>query len=194
MECIGILFAAIKKHKSCHLIDFLPIGKSMQPSMEINFRPDEREINKAGKISSEFLKSHGFSDNAVHTQIKILRELISNGIRYGNLAKSENKITVQIHIAENTITVEVSNPVDETCYEQLKELDKTLQFIRGYQDPYEAYLLKQKENSQNSSHQEINGLGLARIACEGSAILDFFVSKDNILNLFAVKSLNGNLA
>ena len=164
----------------------------MQTSIEINLRPDGHEIDKAGKKSSDFLKSHGFSDDAIHTQIMILRELIHNGIRYGNLNKSENKITAHIHIAENTITFEVKNPVDETCFERLKELDTTIQFIRGYQDPFEAYLLKRKEVSQNASHSETNGLGLARIACEGRAILDFFVSEDNILNLYAVKSLNGN--
>ena len=164
----------------------------MQTSMEISFRPNEHEIDNAGEISSDFLKSNGLSDNAIHTQLMILRELINNGIKYGDLSKSKNKITVHIHIAENTITVEVRNPIDEACFEQLKELDKTIQFIRGYQDPYEAYLLKQKETYKNPSHSEIIGLGLARIACEGSAMLDFFVSKDNILNLFAVKRLNGN--
>jgi hypothetical protein len=162
--------------------------------MELSFRPNEHEIDNAGKISSDFFKSNGLSDSAVHTQLMILRELINNAIMYGDLAKSKNKITVHIQIAENTIMVEVRNPVDETCFEQLEELDKTIQFIRGYQDPYEAYLLKKMETSQNPSHREINGLGLARIACEGSALLDFFVSKDNILNLFAVKHLNGNLA
>jgi hypothetical protein len=162
--------------------------------MEINFRPDEKDIDKAGELSGDFLRSLGFSDKAVHTQLMILRELIKNGIKYGNVMKTKNEITAHIRIAENKITIEVRNPVDETCFEHLKELDKTIQFIRGYQDPYEAYQLKQKETNQNSSHHDTNGLGLARIACEGSVIIDFFVSKDNILNLCAVRSLNGSLA
>jgi hypothetical protein len=165
----------------------------MQTSIEINLRPDGHEIDKAGEMGSDFLKSHGFSDNAIHTQIMILRELIQNGIKYGNINKSENEITAHIHIAENTITFAVMNPVDESCFEQLRELDKTIQFIRGYQDPFEAYHLKQEEASQNSGCNEVNGLGLARIACEGRAILDFFVSEDNILNLYAVKNLDNKL-
>jgi hypothetical protein len=159
----------------------------MQTSIKINLRPDGHEIDKAGEKSSNFLKSHGFSDDAIHAQIMILTGLIHNGIRYGKFTPSKNKITAHIHIAENTITFEVKNPVDKTCFERLKELDKTIQLIRGYQDPFEAYLLKQKEVSQNSTGSEANGLGLARIACEGKAIVDFFVSEDNILNLYAVK-------
>jgi hypothetical protein len=164
----------------------------MPTSIEINLSPDGHEIDKAGEKSSDFFKSHGFSDDAIHTQIMILKELIHNGIRFGNRNKPENKITAHIHIAENTITFEVMNPVDETCFERLKELDKTIQFIRGYQDPFEAYLLKQKEASKNSACSEVDGLGLARIACEGRAILDFFVSEDNILKLYAIKNLDDN--
>ncbi len=164
----------------------------MRTYIEINLKPVGHEIDKAGEKSGDFLKSHGFSDDAIHAQIMILRELIHNGIRYGKFTPSENKITAHIHIAENTITFEVKNPVDETCFERLKELDKTIQFIRGYQDPFEAYRVKQKEASQNSTCSEVNGLGLARIACEGRAILDFFVSEDNILNLYAVKNLDDN--
>ena len=36
------------------------------------------------------------------------------------------------------------------------------------------------------------GIGLARIAYEAGAVLDFFVDEDNILNLSAVRSLNGD--
>lgn len=164
----------------------------MQASMEIDLRPDANGIDTAGEKGGNFLKSHGFSDNAISTQIMILRELIHNGMMYCNINRSENKITARIHIADNAITFEVMNPVDDTCFEQLKELDRTIQFIKGYQDPFEAYLIKQKEASQNSDGNEINGLGLARIACEGRAILDFFVSEDNVLSLYAVKNFDNN--
>jgi len=164
----------------------------MQSSLEINLKPDGHEIEKVGEMSSDFLKSHGFSDEAIHVQIMILRELIHNGIRYGKFTPSENTISAHIHISKKTIVFKVKNPIDETCFERLEELDKTIQFIRGYQNPFKAYLLKKKEASQNSTCSEVNGLGLARIACEGRTILDFFVSEDNILNLYAVKNLDDN--
>jgi len=164
----------------------------MQTSIEINLRPEGQEIDRAGETGREFLKSQGFSDEAIHGQISILRELIHNGIRYGKFTPSEDKITALIHLTENTIIFEVKNPVDETCFERLKELDKTIRFIRGYQDPFEAYLLKQKEAFQKSGYSETNGLELARIASEGRTILDFFVGEDNILNFYAVKNLDDN--
>ncbi len=164
----------------------------MENSIRLNLKPDGGDIEMAGQKSSSFLKSHGFSDEAVRVQIMILRELIHSGIKYGKFTPSKDEIIVHIQLAENSITLEVRNPVDETCFDRLKELDKTIQWIRGYQDPFEAYILKQKEASRNSSRNETNGLGLARIAYEGKAILDFFVSDDNTLNLFAVRHFDGN--
>lgn len=165
----------------------------IEKSITFNLSPDGGEIENAGQKSSRFLKTHGFSEEAVDIQVMILRELINNGLKYGKCKPKADKIAVNISIEENTITFEVKKSVDETCCERLKELDKAIQFIRGYQDPFEAYILKQKEAFQDTSSSEPNGLGLARIAYEGNAILDFFVSEDNILNLYAVRNLDGRL-
>jgi hypothetical protein len=162
----------------------------MEYSIRLNLKPIGGEIEKAGLKSSIFLKSHGFSDEAVDTQIMILRELITSGIKYGKLTPSEDEITVNIFISEKTITFEVKNPVDDTCQDRLKELDKTIQFIRGYQDPFEPYLIKQREAAINPSSNGTNELGLARVAYEGGAMLDFFVGEDNFMNLFAVRNLD----
>ena len=88
------------------------------------------------------------------------------------------------------INVEVKNPVDETAYSHLKKLDKTIQWIRGYQDPFEPYMKKAREVSEKPLGDEVSGLGLAEIAYKGKAILDFFVSEDNILNVSAVTSID----
>jgi hypothetical protein len=73
----------------------------------------------------------------------------------------------------------------------LADLDKTIQWIRGYQDPLEQYMINLSESSGASHLAGTNGLGLARIAYEADAIIDFYVSEDNILNLSAVSNLNG---
>ena len=161
----------------------------MKNSIKLNLKPDGYGIEMAGQKSSIFLKSHGFSDKTVHTQIMIVKQLIKNGIKYGKFTPSENEISVSIHIAENTISVEVMNPVDVTCCERLKELDKTIQFIRGYQDPFEAYMLIKKKAPKYPSCGDANGLDLIKIAYEGKAILDFFVNENNMLNQSAVRSL-----
>ena len=73
------------------------------------------------------------------------------------------------------------NPVYKTCSDRLKELDKTIQFIRGYQDPYEAYSIRLADVTANPFKAEVNDLDLVKIACEGGAILDFFINEDNFL-------------
>jgi hypothetical protein len=162
----------------------------MENSIRLNLKPNGGEIEIAGQKSSNFLKSHGFSDDVVDTQIMILRELINNGIKYGKFTSSKNKIIVNIFISKKEITFEVKNPIDETCFDGLRELDKTIQFIRGYQDPFEPYLIKRREAALNPSPNDTNGLGLAKIAYEGGAMLDFFVGEDNFMNLFAVRNLD----
>jgi hypothetical protein len=144
-------------------------------------------MSRSWKKVSNFFKLHGFSDDTVCEQSMILRELIKNGIKYGKFTPSKKNISTHTY-PENTITVEVKNPLGETCYDQLKELDKTIQFIRGYQDPLEAYMVKQKEARNQSSGCEANGLGLAKVAYEGKAIFDFFISEDNILNQSTARS------
>lgn len=158
--------------------------------MSFNLKPNGGDIEKAGQKSSSFLKSHGFSDEAVDTQIMILRELINSGIKYGKFTSSKNEITINIYISDNEITFEVKNPVDETCVDGLKELEKTIQFIRGYQDPFEPYLIKRREAALNPSPNDSNGLGLAKAAYEGRAMLDFFAGADNFMNLFAVRTID----
>ena len=80
----------------------------------------------------------------------------------------------------------------ESNQRQLNDLDKTIQLIRGYQDPFEPYMKKLRENPGNSINSDTYGIGLAKIAYEAGAVLDFFVDEDNILNLSAVRSLNGD--
>jgi len=161
----------------------------MKNSITLNLQPDSDGIQMAGQKSSNFLKSHGLSDETIHTQIMILKELIKNGIKYGKFTPSKNEISVSIHIAENTISVEVMNPVDVTCCERLDELDKTIQFLRGYQNPFQAYMLMKKKAPKYPFRGDADGLDLIKIAYEGKAILDFCVHENNMLNQSAVRRL-----
>jgi hypothetical protein len=160
----------------------------MKESITFYLKPNGNEIEKVREKSCDFLKSHGFPDKTVKEQIMILKELAKTCMNYTNFKTPNKKMTVQIHIDENKITLEVMKPVDETNCNDLKELDKTIQWIRGYQDPFEAFA-KLKAASINSHCEKSNGMALARIAYEGNAILDFFVSEDNILSLLAVRNL-----
>ena len=149
-------------------------------------------MEKMRQRTGSFMKSHGISDDAVHSQFRIIRELIKTGTKYGNFSPANTEIRVKIQVDKNTITAEINNPVNEADFERLKELDKTIQFIRGYQDPFEAFIKTQKKASIYSPHGHSNALDLSRIAYEEKAILDFFVNEESILQLSAIRRFEGN--
>ncbi|MBW2582816.1 MAG: ATP-binding protein [Deltaproteobacteria bacterium] len=161
----------------------------MNKSIEFDVKPDWDEIEKVRNESADFLQSHELSDDTIHSLSMIISELIENGLKYGDFKTEGNKVVVIINVATNMITVEVLNPVDESAYEHLSKLDKTIQWIRGYQDPFEAYIERIKEVSKKPLHDMESGIGLVRIAYEGNALLDFFVAENNMLNVSVVSNL-----
>lgn len=164
----------------------------MKKSIKFTLEPKGNDIeNVVGKCSN-FLKSNGLLDDTVRSQVMVVRELVRNAMKYGKFDNSENQMTVHIQINQSQIIVEVMNPVNERSLHKLKELDNTIQWIRGYQDPHEAYMLSLKRVCERSNICEANGLGLARVAFKANAILDFYVSKDNIFILLAVKNLDND--
>lgn len=178
--------------ESCRQFTSSEIMGIMKNTLEFKLKPICRDIYKAEEKSICFLRSHGVSADTVQVQINILIGLIKNGIKYAHFTPSANEITVRLQVDKSNYTIEVANPVDATRRSRLKELDKIIQFIRGYQDPYEAYSIKRAEAAAHPGDAEANDLSLLKLAYEGGAILDFFVSEDNFLNLSAVGILDGD--
>jgi hypothetical protein len=164
----------------------------MKKSIKFSVKPEWDEIEKIRNESAEFLQSHEFSDDTIHSLSMIISELIENGIKYGNFKMVENRVGVIINIERNAVTIEVLNPVDASADEHLSKLDKTIQWIRGYQDPFEAYIERIKEVSKKPLKDTESGIGLVRIAYEGKALLDFFVGENNILNVSVVSNIEGD--
>jgi hypothetical protein len=142
-------------------------------------------IQKVREKISKFFKLHGLSSKTVHEQVMIIKELLKACTQYSGFNSQQDKRKIQIHINRNKITVEVSNQINDNQNKQIQELDKTIQFIRGYQDPFEAFL-KLKATSNNGS----DGLVLAKLSYEGKATLDFFVSEDNVMSMSAVRMID----
>ena len=161
----------------------------MKKSIKLDIKPKWDEIEKARGRSSKFFVSHGLSDETVYALTMVMSELIENSIKYGNfISPGHSAVVVNIHINRKDITIEVSNPVNEENYHNLERLDKTIQWIRGYQDPFEAYVERLKEVAKKPLNDEESGLGLARVAYEGNAILDFFVDEAAQLSVSAVSN------
>jgi hypothetical protein len=157
----------------------------MENSLKLNIPPDWSEIENIRNAGIHFLETHGFSKDLIHSLTMILSELVENSIKYGYFAESDSEVLIYLDIDKSLITIEVKNPVDGDSTPHLKRLDKTIQWIRGYQDSFQAYIEKLREISKKPLEDEESGLGLTRIAYEGKAILDFFVL-DNTLNVSTI--------
>jgi hypothetical protein len=166
--------------------------RSVKNSLKLNVKPTDHEIEKMRQRTGSFMKSHGVSDCAVHAQFRIIRELIKIGIKYGNFLFADIELTVNVQVDKNTIMAEINSPIKESNFERFKELDKIIQFIRGYHDPFEAFMITQKKASINYPQGDSNALELSKLAYEEKVILDFFISEDNILQISATRRLEGN--
>ena len=160
----------------------------MENVIQLSLEPDWNEIEPIRRESAAFREGHGFSVDTVNAITMIVSELMENAIKYGSFTRSDGQVAVAIQIGWRTITVEVSNPVNKTIYTHLRNLDRTIQWIRGYQDPFEAYLDKLKEIAQKPFTDRESGLGLVRMAYEGRGIIDFFVGEDGLLSVSVISS------
>jgi len=158
----------------------------MEKFLKLNLKPEWDEIEKVRNKSGVFLKSHGFSEDHIHALTMVISELMENAVKYGAFAKGNEPISLTIDVNKKTVIVEVQNPVDAGEISHLKKLDETIQWIRGYQDPFEAYIVKLKEVATKPLQDRESGLGLVRISYEGQSILDFYVSDENVLSVSAV--------
>jgi hypothetical protein len=164
----------------------------MSNSIRFHLVPNDSEVEKMTRKSIDFLKHNGLSDHAVETQVMILSELIGNGKLFDLPNIPDLKMTVLLSVWNDAIIVEIKRPIRNPADGKLRELDKTIQWIRGYQDPFEPYAILLEQASTKTKTNEVDAFALARIAYEGGAVLDFFLSEDNILNFSAVRNLNGN--
>lgn len=158
-------------------------------SLTIMVIPKWEEIENVRNKTSDFLADQNLSNDAVQAFTMVISELVENSVKYGKFVSDKNEVVVNISIAEDIIIAEVINPVDKTAYKHLRKLDRTLQWIRGFQDPFQAYVERIRQVARRPFDDEFNGLGLVRIAYEGSAILDFFLNENNQLNVSAVSYL-----
>lgn len=166
----------------------------MTKSIQLNLQHSDVEIETVREKGRDFLKAHGFSEDTVQSQMTILHQLISSVRKFDNLVASKSDMTVLLLIEENAIIVEVSKPVNESSYRRLDELDKTIQSMRTwrYPEPFKPCAIDDTEPiNSNSQDFKAEGYELAKIVYEKGAVLDFYVSEDKILNLSAVRNLDG---
>jgi hypothetical protein len=152
-------------------------------------KPEWDEIHRARDECHAFLADNELSDEVIDAIIMVMHELLENALKYGNYERSDATITYTMKIGGKNIIIEVTNPIFVDESQDFKMLDKTIQWIRGYQNPFEAYIEKLKKVSVMSLEDKESGLGLVRVAYEGQAIIDFYVRDDNQISVSAVYQL-----
>lgn len=153
--------------------------------MNITVQPDWGEMDRLNTLAMEFFCNRSLSEAAVHTYTMMVCELMENSIKYG---RRNEAIEVAVSINHGSITFQVTNKVDCDAHPHLREMDRTLQRIRGVQDPYQAYLERVREISREPLSDARSGLGLVRMAYEGGADIDFILD-DDTLNVSATARL-----
>ncbi len=162
----------------------------MKDALRVRMKPDWEEIARTSAQAQKFLTSRRVSAQLAEALYMVICELLENSLKYGVYSGESGSVTLTVRVTESQVIVEVVNPFDESCRSHLETLDRMVQWIRGYQDPFEAYVEKLREVSRKPLQDETSGLGLARIAYEGGAILDFYVDDKNQLNVSAVSALD----
>jgi hypothetical protein len=170
-----------------------PGAVTPRKAIEMTLSPHWDQIEKVRRRTSAFLKNQGLSRELIDALTMVSSELVENGMKYGCFEESENGLTFHLHLVEKNVIVEVTHPTSSNAAQHLRRLDRTIQWIRGFQDPFQAYLEKLKEVARRPINDSESGLGLVRIAYEGKSILDFFVAEDNALNVSAIAGLEKGL-
>ena len=158
----------------------------MERSKRLTVVPEWEIIESVRQTADQFLTQTGISAEKIQAGTMVISELIENAITHGCYSLPEDKIVAELRIDESMITIEVLHPFEKDNFQQLKKLDRAIQWIRGFQNPFEAYIEKVQEISKKPLEDDESGLGLARIAYEGQSILDFFLNEDSQLSVSAV--------
>lgn len=153
-------------------------------ALDLRLDPEWEAVKGAWSPCRTTLARAGLSDDETYQLAMVAQELLENAVKYGAFGTGEH-ILLGVRAAEEDVTVEVKSRVgvDDA---HLRRFDRTIQWIRGFQDPFEAYVERMKiVSAQPYSHGE-SGLGLTRIAYEGRSIIDFYVDEENVLAVSAI--------
>ena len=159
----------------------------LERTLQIKLKPEWDAIPTVWDPCARHLNGHGLSRDEAYSLCMVVRELLENAVKYGRFADGSPPIDLVVDVGAREVTVEVKNPVGVDP-EQLREFDRVIQWIRGFQDPFEAYVERLKIASAQAWGSGKSGLGLTRVAYEGRCGLDFYVDATNTLAVSAVRA------
>lgn len=151
----------------------------------MKLHPQWEAIQTAWDPCDRHLEAHGLSRDEAYALCMVVRELLENAVKYGRYARGRPAVDLVLDVLPQEVTVEVKNPIGVDS-DHLREFDRSIQWMRGYQDPFEAYVERLKLVSAQAWGTGKGGLGLTRVAYEGRCVVDFYVDASNTLAVSAV--------
>ncbi len=164
-------------------------SKGKTAGLDLAVAPDWDAIKGTWDSCLKTLVDGGLTPDEGYQLAMVAQELLENAVKYGSFRHGERlSLTIQVSAEDVVIEVKSRVGVDDA---HLRQFDKRVQWIRGFQDPFEAYVERMKiVSAQPFSHHE-SGLGLTRIAYEGRSTIDFYVDEDDTLAVSAVYRRDG---
>ena len=135
------------------------------------------------------MRRHGVAVEEAQAFTMVACELVENAIKYGYFRHENEGVLLGVRLTDSSVVVQVTNPVSEQSKTYLRELDRIIQWTRGFQDPFEAYVERVKAISGEPLSMSKSCLGIARVAYEGRAALDFYLDEDGTLSVSAVAGI-----
>lgn len=154
------------------------------PRLDRQLAPDWDAIKATWDDCLAHFKDNGMDSDTSYSLCMVAQELLENAVKYGRFNPGE-VVQLSVDVAARSVTIEVKSP-SRADPAQLKKLDDNIQWIRGFQNPFEAYVERLKEVSAQPYTEGESGLGLARVAYEGQCILDFYIDETDTLAISAV--------
>jgi hypothetical protein len=157
--------------------------------LRLHVTSDWSEVARVNAEVMQFLASLGLSADAVDRHTMVVCELVENGIKYGHFARAVDEVLVHLTVSGGIVSVQVTNPISPVSLTNLGTLDQTIQWVRGYQAPFEAFIARLKAISNEPLNALRSCLGLIRITYEGRALLDFYMEENEMVSVSAVASV-----
>lgn len=157
--------------------------------LDVVIPPDWGAVKATWDPCRETLAHAGLDADEGYALAMVAQELLENAVKYGAFGPGD-AIRLRLRVAGDEVTVEVASRVgvDDA---HLRVFDQAVQWIRSFQDPFEAYVERLKQVSGQPYVHGRSGLGLTRIAYEGRSAIDFYVDSANTLAVSAVYRREG---
>jgi hypothetical protein len=161
--------------------------------LEKRLAPDWETVKREWAPLKAFFAESGLDADEAYAMAMTASELMENAIKYGRWTRPDDELTLSLEVSARAVVVEVENPASDDPA-SVRQLDDRIQWMRGFQSPFQAYVERLKQVSSQSYQEGESGLGLCRIAYEARCLLDFYVTGAGRLAMSAVYQVGVSLS